>query len=124
MALHVDDHTCPHAARSWRQDRLFSLHDEPGHYDIYVMNADGSGGTYLTNNSAVNREPAWSPDGSKIAFSSLHDSPGIYDIYVMNVDGSGGTYLTNNRGVNREPAWSPDGSKIAFFLPSRQPWHI
>ena len=50
---------------------------------IYVMNAvDGSGVTNLTNNSADDGSPAWSPDGARIAFSSYRD--GNLDIYTMN----------------------------------------
>src|ERR687898_379785 len=61
--------------------------DDPYATDIYVMNADGTEETRLTDNAAVNREPSWSPDGEKIAFSSdRNDNEGSYDIYVMNVD--------------------------------------
>ena len=49
------------------------------------MNADGSGVVRLTDHSARDGEPAWSPDGQRIAFSS--DRDGNYDIYVMNADG-------------------------------------
>jgi Tol biopolymer transport system component len=77
-----------------------------------VMNADGSGQTNLTNNAAWDYGPAWSPDGSKIAFTSSRD--GDSEIYVMNPDGSDQTNLTNNAARDEEPAWSPDGSKIAF----------
>ena len=109
-----------------------------GNSEIYVMNADGSGQTKLTNNTASDSRPAfapgwtedrlrvqprrqqrdlrderrrlgsdqadqqrglrlfpaWSPDGSKIAFESGRD--GNLEIYVMNADGSGQTRLTNN----------------------------
>ena len=83
-----------------------------GNYEIYVMNADGSGVTRLTNNSAYDFEPAWSPNGLRIAFRSRRD--GNNEIYVMNADGSGVTRLTNNSAHNYEPAWSPDGRRIAF----------
>ncbi|MBM2827419.1 MAG: exported protein of unknown function, partial [Dehalococcoidia bacterium] len=52
-----------------------------GNGEIYVMNADGSGQTRLTNNSATEDLPAWSPDGSKIAFRS--DRDGNSEVYVM-----------------------------------------
>jgi Tol biopolymer transport system component len=69
------------------------------------MNADGSGLKRLTNNDASDRQPAWSPDGTKIAFNSERD--GNREIYVMNADGSGLTRLTNNDASDWDPAWSP-----------------
>ena len=70
-----------------------------------MMNADGSGETRLTDNPALDRVPAWSPDGAEIAFMSSRD--GIDEIYVMNADGSGQTNLTNNPGSDSSPAWLP-----------------
>ena len=58
-----------------------------GNEEIYVMNADGTNQTRLTNNAAIDTEPSFSPDGSKIAFQSNRD--GHKDLYVMNADGSG-----------------------------------
>ena len=83
-----------------------------GSFDIYVMNADGSGLRNLTNNQADDVRPAWSPDGTKIAFATFRD--GNYEIYVMNADGSGVFNLTNDRACDYYAAWSPQGTKIAF----------
>jgi Tol biopolymer transport system component len=80
--------------------------------DIYVMNADGSGTRKLTHNALHNAEPAWSPDGRKIAFRS--SQTGSRDIYVMNADGSGKRNLTRNPAWDSRPSWSPDGRRIAF----------
>lgn len=80
-------------------------------YDIYTMNADGSGPIRLTTDLA-DSFPSWSPDGSKIAFTSTRDDNP--EIYVMNADGTGQMRLTNNVVEDNYPAWSPDGSKIAF----------
>jgi TolB protein len=49
--------------------------------------------------------PAWSPDGSRIAFLTGRDGNG--EIYVMNADGSGPTNLTNNPAEDYDPVWSP-----------------
>jgi TolB protein len=85
----------------------------PAQAEIYVMNADGTNPTRLTNNAAVDGMPDWSPDGTKIAFWSLRSGNG--EVWVANADGSGvATDLTNNSGQDQEPAWSPDGTKIAF----------
>jgi TolB protein len=51
--------------------------------------------------------PAWSPDGSRIAFKSIRGGPGNAEIYVMNADGSGVTRLTNNGYSDYDPAWPP-----------------
>ena len=88
---------------------------------IFVMNADGSNQIRLTQNDwnrgpfvgFEDRGPAWSPDGSKIAFASwaMHHS----QIYVMDADGSNPIPLTiNSTFGDLTPAWSPDGSRIAF----------
>ena len=91
----------------------FSSNLEVGtNVDIYVMNPDGSNTTRLTNNAGTDQYPAFSADGSKIAFVS--DRDGNSEIYVMNSDGTGQTNLTNNPAVDSYPAFSPDGSKIAF----------
>src|SRR5215212_8146955 len=82
--------------------------------EIYVMNADGSEQTNISNNTAFDGYPHWSPDGKKIAFMTSRD--GInYEIYVMNADGTSQTRLTNNADIDEQPSWSPDGTEIAFI---------
>lgn len=73
---------------------------------------DGDGLVDLTNNLAEDDVPSWSPDGTKIAFTSTRDGSG--DIYVMNSDGSNASRLTNTPSRDSSAVWSPDGSKMVF----------
>lgn len=86
--------------------------DRDGDFEIYAVNADGTGLAKLTDNASNEFAPAWSPDGRSLAFGS--DRDGNAEIYVMNANGSGITRLTNDPTDDGDPAWSPDGTKIAF----------
>jgi Tol biopolymer transport system component len=82
-------------------------------YEIYTMNADGTGPSRLTNNNTLDSEPTWSADGTKIAFTSHRDTNN--EIYTMNADGTGQTNRTSNIADDELPAWSPDGTRITFY---------
>ncbi len=79
------------------------------------MNPDGSDQTNLTPGGG--REPAWSPDGTKMAFTRRVDISASYndEIFKMNADGSGVTRLTDNEKWDAQPAWSADETKIVFM---------
>jgi Tol biopolymer transport system component len=84
---------------------------------IYVMNADGTDTTRLTNSTATDETPAWSPGGTRIAFVRSRTVNGVLTsraILVMNANGSGVAKLTQDTAYALDPAWSPDGTKIAF----------
>lgn len=78
---------------------------------IYVMNSDGSNPERLTDSIRATT-PAWSPDGSKIAFEGRVEENN--DIFSINSDGSSLTRLTQHEANDFGPAWSPDGTRIAF----------
>ena len=81
--------------------------------DIYAVGRDGSGLTPLTTHAGPDTEPAWSPDGKKIAYAARRDGLDL-DIFVMDANGSNVVRLTNAKGDDTAPAWSPDGTRIAF----------
>jgi Tol biopolymer transport system component len=88
--------------------------------DLFVVDSGRGGARRLTDNTVRDSDPAWSPDGSRIAFvRTLEYGPvGRRDqnleLFVMRADGSGVRRLTRYRQEDVEPTWSPDGSRIAF----------
>src|SRR6266480_2129022 len=79
-----------------------------GNFDIFVMNADGSGVTQLTSHPFDEYLPLFSPDGSRIAFARCLVT---CDIVLINADGSGERTILNDGFPG---AWSPDGNRIAL----------
>jgi len=85
--------------------------------EIYLFSVRAGWAYNLTRNSVRDYAPSWSPDGTKIAFSSLQSPPGLY---IMNDDGSDQRLVSlNYQGSYINPVWSPDGSRIAveFYTP-------
>ena len=94
--------------------------------DIFIANVDDllarvAGPQNITNSpDAIEDDADWSPDGTKIAFTShpTSDDPNNSshaEIYTINPDGTGLTRLTFNNYEERAPSWSPDGSRIVFM---------
>jgi Tol biopolymer transport system component len=90
------------------------FHERELRSTIWVMNADGSGRTRITNNpNATDSSPSYSPDGQQIVFSrTLGRGRGEGHIYVMSADGSEVARLTED--PSGHPEFSPDGKRIAF----------
>jgi Tol biopolymer transport system component len=89
-----------------------------GRLDIFTMRPDGTGVRNLTRDAAPDFQPAWSPDGSLIAFVSLHtDVSHLDQIFTIDPVSGERRQLTDVEGGNPQaPAWSPDGSRIAFHV--------
>jgi len=106
-----DEDGCPDVVSTNGKIAFDSSRD--GNFEIYTMNSNGLGQKRLTNNPATDYAPDWSPDGTKIVFTSNRDG-GDLEIYIMNSDGTEQTRLTTSVGFDEDPRWSPDGTKIAF----------
>jgi Tol biopolymer transport system component len=94
-------------------DNIAFHSNRDGDTDIYTtIPGNPTIATKLTNNTARDEHPRWSPDGKKIVFDSTRD--GNLEIYTMNADGTSQTRITNNAAFDEYPNWSPDGTKIVF----------
>jgi eukaryotic-like serine/threonine-protein kinase len=83
---------------------------------LYMINADGTGLKELTPAPGSDFEPAWSPDGKQIAFTSVRG--GFRQIYSLDVNSLAVTLLTNTTDSleSSQPSWSPDGTKIIYTV--------
>lgn len=79
---------------------------------------------FLTDNAASDQYAAWSPDGTRIAFSSDRTDDYDFEIYVMDADGENVARLTTSAGEDWQPSWSPDGKQIVFASVRTGDWEI
>ena len=84
----------------------------PSQIQLFVSNADGTAERPLLDSDSLDYNPAWSPDGQWIVFTSERN--GSADLYRVKPDGTGLERLTTNRAYEDQADVSPDGQKLAF----------
>lgn len=112
-----DTHNTPtrfHQSVDWSPDgkRLVFDRFADEDWEVYVINAEGSGEKRITYHEGVDMWPKWSPDGARIAYQAFRENN--KDIYAMSYDGLELQRLTTHDSVDTHPDWSPDGSKVVF----------
>ena len=108
------------AVAGWGQadGKIVFISDREGYEDVWIMNADGSDPVNLTQGRHC-ATPAWSPDGTKIAYIYLDDYPhGRYggEIWLMDADGGNPQQLTDDSVDKTSLSWSADGSSIYYVV--------
>jgi Tol biopolymer transport system component len=102
----------------------FASTRDAGLFQTFVMQANGTKITQLTNQPFYNARPAWSHDGTRITFTACRPWDNSCEIYVTNANGTAQKNLTNNFATDHMSVWSPDDRKIAFSSDRDGNWEI
>jgi TolB protein len=103
---------------AWSPDgkEIAFVSNREGGPQIFVMNADGSGQKRVSQTSAFNQTPAWSPRPGvrQLAYTIRDDATGRFDIVVQDLGSGAMTRITQKQGNNEEPSWAPGGHVLIF----------
>jgi len=84
-----------------------------GHRDLCLMGADGTGRRRLTTEPSDEFHPAWSPDGTRLAYQAVRGEN--YDVEVLDLRSGTRTRLTSGDGYDGQADWAPDGTALAII---------
>ncbi|HUF88556.1 MAG TPA: DJ-1/PfpI family protein [Gemmatimonadota bacterium] len=107
--------SCESVDPAWSPDGRWIVYVSSceGNAELYRMRPNGSGVERLSRTPGAEHEPAFSPDGTRIAYA-YHVDGEDPEIMTMAPDGSGASPVTDNATIGWGPSWSPDGTRIAY----------
>lgn len=105
-------------------EEILFVSERSGERDLYIMRADGGGERPVFRTASAYRDdPAWSPDGKKIAYMQLDREAKQTIVYTARADGTSVTRIVEmEKADGEEPVWSPDGTEIAFVVVDEIHW--